>query len=92
MLKDDNVFGIQEFEIEGLELLDQADITIAIAQPWDQVTTGTAKDPEDFGQRPTTGGDDNSSIASDSSHAQQEKVRQPLLCTVSLLVPLGLAG
>ena len=42
-------------------------------RPWDQVTTGTAKDPEDFGQRPTTGGDDNSSIASDSSHAQQEK-------------------
>ena len=76
MLKDDNVFGIQEFEIEGLELLDQADATIAIAQPWDQVTTGTAKDPEDFGQRPTiptAGGDDNSLIASDSSHAQQEK-------------------
>ena len=73
MLKDDNFFGIQEFEIEGLELLEQADATIAIAQPWDQVTTGTAKDPEDFGQRPTAGGDDNSSIASDSSHAQQEK-------------------
>ena len=53
-----------------------ADATIAIAQPWDQVTTGTAKDPEDFGQCPTiptAGGDDNSSIASDSSHAQQEK-------------------
>ena len=73
MLKDDNFFGIQEFEIEGLELLEQADATIAIAQPWDQVTTGTAKDPEDFGQRPTAGGDDDSSIASDSSHAQQEK-------------------
>ena len=73
MLKDDNFFGIQEFEIEGLELLEQADATIAIAQPWDQVTTGTAKDPEDFGQRPTAGGDNNSSIASDSSHAQQEK-------------------
>ena len=76
LLGEDSGFGIQGFEIEGLELLDQTEATISVAQPWDQVSTGTAKDPQDFGQRPTfptARGDDDSLIASDSSHAQQEK-------------------
>ena len=59
-----------------MNLLAQMEDTIAVAQPWDQVSTGTAKEPKDFGQRPTVssvGGDDDSSLASESSHAQQEK-------------------
>jgi hypothetical protein len=76
LLGKDYGFGVQAVEVEGMDLPEQMEATIPVAQPWDQVPTGAAKDPQDFGQHPqppNARGDEDSSLASDCSHTQQKK-------------------
>jgi hypothetical protein len=64
--------GCPTVEVVGLEILNEPPPTIALTNPWDEMTTGTSKQSFPSRPPPPNLGNDASTIASDISPTQQQ--------------------